>query len=220
MGLEAKVHELARVTQKIPSLKVVVAQRESQILTVRVKVQALLAQAAKATHLVDLAFTHDGELCPVLICNICEKFIQTIHMRQLFYRWAVPMMQEIIRNLVAKVLRVHPEYTFDSQTMDLYLAPKHTLQHPWPMGSQSEDLSSPLLYRYPNTEGQIRCYGRDFMVRKLVAYPLYSDVPLNPFPLVLEPIVDPIFPLPTLTDRPAVSQVLVVQDSPVPLSAE
>lgn len=125
-SLKAKTHELARVSERILSLEVVVAQRESQILTVKAKAHAVLAQSAEAIRLAYLAFTHDGELRPSLVCRICEKFIQIVHMRQLFYRWAVLMMQSIIMNLVGKLLRAHPEYTFDSPTMDLSLAPELT----------------------------------------------------------------------------------------------
>ncbi|KAI5676158.1 hypothetical protein M9H77_07108 [Catharanthus roseus] len=78
-------------------------------------------------------------------------------------------------------------------------------KHPWLTGSQSEDLSSSLLYCYPNAEGQIRCYERDFMVWELVPYPPHSSVPPSPSPLVLEPIIDPTFPLPVLADRPSAS---------------
>lgn len=168
----------------------------------------------------DLDFTHDGELLPALIRGMCKKFVQTIEMRQLFYRWAVPMMQGIIRNLLTKVLRAHPDYIFDSQTLDLHLAPELTFQHPWPTGTQSEDLSSPLLYHYPNVEGQIRCYGRDIVVLELVAYPPRSGVPPSRSPLVLEPIVDPVFSLLGLRDHTAVNQVLVVQNSPEPLAGQ
>lgn len=41
--LEAKVHELARVSESIISLEAVVAQRELQILTMRAEAQILLA---------------------------------------------------------------------------------------------------------------------------------------------------------------------------------
>lgn len=40
--LEAKVHELARVYERIPSLEAAVIQRESQILTLRAKAHAYL----------------------------------------------------------------------------------------------------------------------------------------------------------------------------------
>lgn len=102
----------------------------------------------------------------------------------------------IIQNLVTKILRVHPEYTFDLQTMDLHLAPEPTFQYPWPMGIQSEDLSSPLLYHYPNTEGKIGCYMREFVVRKLVVYLPHSGVLPSPSPLVLSLLLILPFPCP------------------------
>lgn len=106
----------------------------------RAEAKAVLVQSAEVTRLIDLAFTRNGELQHTLIRRTGKKFIQMVDMHQLFYRWTVPMMQGIIRNLVKNALRVRLQYTFDSQTMDLYLSP--------------EDLSIPLLYRYPNVEGR------------------------------------------------------------------
>lgn len=137
-----------------------------------------------------------------------------VQMRQLFYCLAVPMMQSIIQNLVTMVLRAHPDYIFDSQTMVLHLALKPTFQYPWLIGTQSEDLSSPLLYHYPNAKAQIRCYGRDFVVPDLLAYPSLSDIPPSPSLLILEQISDPAFPLLGLQDYSTANSILVVQDSP------
>lgn len=160
----------------------------------------MLAQAVEATRVADLAFTRDEELHPSLICRICEKFVQTLQICRLFYHWAIPMMQGIIQNLVTKVLRAHPYYIFASRTIDLQLAPEPIFQHLWPMNTQFEDLSSPLMYRYPSAEGQIRYYGRDFMVQDLVAYTSYFGVPSSPSTLVLEPISNPTFSLSNLRD--------------------
>lgn len=93
---------------------------------VRAEVEAVLAQPVKVTRLAYLAFTRDGELQLALTREICERFVQAVHMRQHFYRLVVTMMLGIIRNMVGKILRADPEYTFDSQTMDLYLAPEPT----------------------------------------------------------------------------------------------
>lgn len=92
MTLEANVHELAQVLERITSLEVAVAERESQILNVRAKAQVVLTRAREATRLADLAFTCDGELCPAFIHEICEKFVHTVQIRQLFYNWIVPMI--------------------------------------------------------------------------------------------------------------------------------
>lgn len=43
------------------------------------------------------------------------------------------------------------------------------------------------------------------MVWELVPYPPHSSVPPSPSLLVLEPIIDPTFPLPVLADRPSAS---------------
>lgn len=56
--------------------------------------------------------------------------MQTVQMHQLLYRWAILMMQGIIRNLVTKVLSMHPDYVFDQQTMDLHLAAESTFLYP------------------------------------------------------------------------------------------
>lgn len=67
-------------------------------------------------------------------------------------------MQGIIKNLVGKVLRAHLDYTFDSQTIDLYIAPELSFKNPWPTALKQR-ISGPLLYWYPNAEGKIRHTG-------------------------------------------------------------
>lgn len=119
-------------------------------------------------------------------------------------------MQGIIQNLVAKVLSIHRNFMSNQQTMDLYLTPEPTFRHPWPTGTQTEGLSSLLLYRYPNAEVQLRCHGRDFMVRDSVACPPRSSAPPSPSRFILEYIVSPSFPLPGLEVSPATNLVLVV----------
>lgn len=50
--------------------------------------------------------------------------------------------------------------------------------------------------------------------------PRYSGTPPSPSSFILEPIVDPTFPLPGLDEPPAMNPVLVVQDSPESAAAE
>lgn len=93
LALEVKAHELARILKRISSLEATVAQREAQIFCVRTEAHIVLKQDVEATRLVELACTHDGELRLPLIYGICEKFVQIVQMRQLFYHWAIPMIE-------------------------------------------------------------------------------------------------------------------------------
>lgn len=111
-------------------MEVALAQREAQILSIRAEAHMVLNQTTEATRLADLSCTHNRELHPLLIRRICEKFVQTMQMRQLFYLWFVPMTQGIICNLVVKVLSTHSDYVFNQQTIDLHLAPKPTFDIP------------------------------------------------------------------------------------------
>lgn len=85
-ALEAKVHVLAQVSKRIPFLETALAQSDSQIVNLWAEAQVVLAQFMEATCLADLASTRDKELRPALIRGICERFVQTMHMQQLFYR--------------------------------------------------------------------------------------------------------------------------------------
>lgn len=88
-ALEAKMHELTWVSERIPSLEVAVAKKESQILNARTEAQAVLAKFAKATYLADLTFTLDGNCDQLLfvgyakgLCRLCKCGNS--------YCWAVP----------------------------------------------------------------------------------------------------------------------------------
>lgn len=50
------------------------------------------------------------------------------------------------------------------------------------------------------------------MVWELVACPPRTGVPPNPSLLILDPTIDPAFPLPELVDHPVMNQPLIVED--------
>lgn len=70
-----------------------------------------------------IIFHSDGKQRPLLICSICERFVQTIHIWKLLYRWPIPMMCDIIFYLVQSVFREYAGYSFDFKTTNFYLSP-------------------------------------------------------------------------------------------------
>lgn len=86
-----------------------VAQTDAHILSIWPEVRDILNQTTDTTQLADLSCPRNRELRPVLICGICERFVQTVQLRPLFYRWSMPMMQGIIQSLVAKMQSAHPD---------------------------------------------------------------------------------------------------------------
>lgn len=100
-------------------------------MSIRAKTQAVLNQTTEATRLVDLCCNRNGKLRATLSTRYARSSCKPCKCTNVLLLSA-PMMQGIIRNLVAKVLSVHPNYIFDQQTMYLHLAPESTFRHLWP----------------------------------------------------------------------------------------
>lgn len=76
-SLEAKFLEMSELAARFPPLETTLADKE-KLPQARWNIKAASAQVAELEHLANfehllhLAFTQEGELCPSLICGICE----------------------------------------------------------------------------------------------------------------------------------------------------
>lgn len=64
-----------------------------------------------------------------MVRDICERFIRTTYIRDLFYRWMLVAVQKVIQDLVADVQRTVPGYQVDANNAQVIQAPALSYGH-------------------------------------------------------------------------------------------
>ncbi|KAI5654085.1 hypothetical protein M9H77_31272 [Catharanthus roseus] len=96
--------QLAELSHDTKERELVVVDEKERYL------QKALLEYVSLERLLGLVINREGHLNPYLVRGICERFVQTTHMRTLFYWWVLIVVQKVVQDLISNIQKTAQRY--------------------------------------------------------------------------------------------------------------